>query len=547
MTTPSPAAARCLAAGLFAPRADRLCCLCLLLAPTLVHADMPAAPPRTTAEKSDYKETSRHADVVAFCEALSRQSDTVRLDTLGTTHEGRKVPLLVLADPPVSRPSQAGKRAVVLCVGNIHAGEVDGKEALLMLARDLAAGEGRGLLKDLVVLVVPNLNADGNEKLSKKNRQEQNGPAEVGTRANAQGLDLNRDFVKLETPEVRALVGAINTWDPAVVLDMHTTNGSFHRYAVTYDGPRNPAGDARVSGLAREVLTAVGKRMLERNRLDSYFYGNFSRDHKRWMTYPALPRFGVVYLGLRNRLALLCESYSYDPFKGRVRASRSFARSALEHVARGKERIRRVLSGADERVVRGGKKPRGDDRLALRFRASALKGPATVRGFVEERKDGRRINTGKPRDYEVELMLHCEPTLEVTRPFAYLFPASLANVAEVLQRHGVEVEELREEAELNVEVYRLGKLSRELIAYQKHNLLRVETTPRKATRRVPAGTYLVRTAQPLGTLAAYLLEPQSDDGLVAWNAFDAVLAEGKDFPVLRLPAPASITSGKVRR
>jgi murein tripeptide amidase MpaA len=219
--------------------------------------------PRTVAERTDYRETSRHADVTAFCEALAKQSPLVRLTDFGASTEGRKLHLLVLSDPPVSTPEEAAesKKPVVLAFANIHAGEVDGKEAVLALARDLAAE--KELLKKLVVLIVPNLNPDGNEKIDPKNRTSQNGPPTgVGTRANAQGFDLNRDFVKLESPEIRGLARVFNEWNPLLVVDCHTTNGSYHRYTLTYDGPRYPAADPRLVEAGQEkVLPDLAARM----------------------------------------------------------------------------------------------------------------------------------------------------------------------------------------------------------------------------------------------------------------------------------------------
>jgi dipeptidyl aminopeptidase/acylaminoacyl peptidase len=164
---------------------------------------------------------------------------------------------------------------------------------------------------------------------------------------------------------------------------------------------------------------------------------------------------------------------------------------------------------------------------------------------VEEVKDGKRVSTGQPKEYEVTYMGGAEPTLKVSRPFAYLFQASFTAVVENLQRHGVTVEQLREDVELDVEAYRVDKVAR-LPDFQKHQPVTLETTARKEARRVEAGTILVRTGQPLGTLAAYLLEPQSADGLATWNFFDAGTKEGQDFPVLRLPAPAPLTAGAVR-
>ncbi len=525
-----------------------LACLAVfsLLAPA-ARADGPGAAPRTAAERSDYRSTSLHADVVAFAEALAKLSPAVRLDTAGTSSEGRKLPLLIVADPPVSTPREVDGRTVVLAVGNIHAGEVDGKEALLMLARDLATGKERSLLKHFVVLIVPNFNPDGNEKLGTRNRPGQNGPPEAGLRANAQGLDLNRDFVKLESPEVRALVRLMNRWDPAVVIDTHTTNGSFHRYAITYDGPRHPAADSRLVDFVRgTLLPDVSRRLEKQDGLRSFFYGNFSRDRTRWEMYPAQPRYGVQYVGLRNRIAILSESYTYAPFRERVQASRAFVRNCLGYVAENKEKLRTLLSAARDATVSAGKAPRPSDEVALRQRTAPFKEPVVIAGFVEETKDGRRVATERPHDYRARFLGRCEPTLSVVRPFGYLYPAALTAVTETLQRHGIEVDELREGVELDVEVYRADRVVRGERLFQKHGLVTVEATARKEARLVPAGTVLVRTAQPLGTLAAYLLEPQAEDGLCAWNYFDAGLKEGADFPVLRLPAPAAPLTAPAR-
>ena len=260
--------------------------------------------PRTVAETSGYQSTSRYADVMNFCGELAKRSPLARLETFGTSHQGRALPLLVIADPPVSSAEEAAKagKLVVLAFANIHAGEVDGKEALLALARDLTDRKGHPLLKDLVVLLVPILNADGNERIDPKNRPRENGPANgAGTRENAQGLDLNRDFVKLESPEVRALVRLLNAWDPAVTIDCHTTNGSRHRYALTYDGPRYPLGNPALAELVnREVFPAVTRRVKETTGFDIAPYGNFSQDRTKWETYPATPRFGVQYVAARD-------------------------------------------------------------------------------------------------------------------------------------------------------------------------------------------------------------------------------------------------------
>src|SRR5208282_1843425 len=262
---------------------------------------------QTVAEQSGYKATARHGEVVALCQELARRNPNAYYTELGRSAEGRPLPLLVLADPPVHSALEAARsgKLVALAIGNIHAGEVCGKEALPILAREILATPHHPLLKDLVIALAPIYNADGNERVSKTNRPGQVGPEEgMGQRANARGLDLNRDFIKLEAPETRGLVRFLNEWNPHLFIDTHTTNGSHHRYTITYDGPKNPAGDPKVIGFMRQTffpeVTAVFKK---RTGLESFYYGNFNRggERKDWTSYPAEPRYGTTYVGLRNR------------------------------------------------------------------------------------------------------------------------------------------------------------------------------------------------------------------------------------------------------
>ncbi len=521
--------------------------LLLSLFPLLARAE--DTPLLTVAEKSEYKATARHADVLDFCERLAKQAPVVRLAELGKSGEGRKLPFVILADPPVSTPEEAAKskKLVVLVIANIHAGEVDGKEALLMLARDLATAKDKPLLKDLVIVFAPIFNADGNEKIAKTNRPEQAGPEDgVGVRANSQGLDLNRDYVKLESPEVRALVKCFNQWDPAVFVDCHTTNGSYHRYTMTYEGGRCPAGDPRIVSLVTdEMLPEITKRLEKETGYRSYFYGNFSPDRTRWETVPATPRYGTHYAGLRNRISILSESYTYAPFKDRVLGSRGFVKDILEYTAENKDKIRKLLDEARDATVKAGTELKETTKVPLQFKEAPRGRPYEFLGFVEEEKDGHRVNTGKPKSYELTYWGGTETTLAVRLPYAYLVPASQTKAVENLQRHGIVMEELREDIELDVEPYKVDEIKKGT-PFQKHESVTLTVTPRKESRRVEAGTIIVRTAQPLGNLAAFLLEPQSCDGLATWNFFDDALKEGKDFPVLRLPAKAALTTGRVR-
>jgi murein tripeptide amidase MpaA len=508
----------------------------------------------TLAESSGYEATSLHAEVLEFCRLLADRSPKVRLTELGVSREGRTLPLMVLADPPVSSAEEARRsgKLVVFAMGNIHAGEVDGKEALLMLARDLVddlpPGSARvpvgsngttaipradgSALGQLIVVFAPIFNADGNERISVEHRKSQAGPVKgVGIRENADGFDLNRDFVKLETPEVRSLVRFFNEWDPHVVVDCHTTNGSFHRYTITYEGGRCPAGDPSVIEFTRSrFLPDVDRRFESSTGYHSFFYGNFSPDHTRWETILPTPRYGTHYVGLRNRVAVLCESYSYAPFRDRVLGSYAFVHSVLRAASECSAELLSVVSEADRRSEGGAAPP--DNPLTVQFEEAA-DGRTSILGYVETTEGGRRRSTGEPKEYAVDFYGGTRPTAVVERPRGYLIPASLDSVAEKLREHGIQVMPLDEETAADVEVYRIRSVKRSS-PFQRHELVSLECDVRAERRTLPAGTLFIPIRQRLADLAGYLLQPQSEDGLAAWNFLDEQLTEGDDFPVLRL-------------
>jgi hypothetical protein len=242
---------------------------------------------------------------------------------------------------------------------------------------------------------------------------------------------------------------------------------------------------------------------------------------------------------------VLTEAYSYAPFKDRVLVTRDFCRALLEFADAHRDEIRTLLDDARRSTVEAGRNP--SDRVAIRTKARALPEKATVLGFVERVENGRNVATREPKDYTCALEIDFAPALEVPRPFAYLIPAgsATATAVDVLRAHGIAVEALKDEAKLALEVETIQSFVRGRRPFEGHETVDVLTS--KITRQerpVPAGTLVVRTAQPLGSLAVYLLEPRSDDGLVTWNFFDNALvpAGGADFPVTRLRQPAEIAT-----
>ena len=234
---------------------------------------------RTVPEKTDYRDTSKYADVMAFLEAIDKASDRVHLTTMGTTNEQRAIPLAVIGAPGASPQAVAGTGKLrVYIQGNIHGGEVEGKESAQMLLRDLAAGRHDDWLQSMVFLIAPIYNADGNERFALNNRGPQYGPmGGQGQRPNAQGLDLNRDHMKLDSPEARAVAKLMTDYNPHVALDLHTTNGTRHAYHLTYSPPLHPGTDPGIVDLLRKQwFPFVTKTVRDKYGWEYSYYGNVS-------------------------------------------------------------------------------------------------------------------------------------------------------------------------------------------------------------------------------------------------------------------------------
>ncbi|MES1227961.1 MAG: M14 family zinc carboxypeptidase, partial [Armatimonadota bacterium] len=274
--------------------------------------------PVNVAEASGYHKTSSYEDVVSFITQLEKAGAPIENRWIGKSTEGRKIPLVIVSDPPVhtAQEARAKGKLVVYIQANIHAGEVEGKEAALIMLRRIAQDKAAGkptLLKDMVLLVNPIYNADGNEKWGPvaKNRPEQDGPDIVGLRANGQNFDLNRDCIKAESPEMKAALESVYTkWDPDVVMDLHTTDGTRHGYELTYSPPLNPSTPNEVRTYSQDVLLPAVRADLKANKgILTFDYGN--AEGTAWRTFGQEGRYVTNYAGLCNRIGILSEATTF--------------------------------------------------------------------------------------------------------------------------------------------------------------------------------------------------------------------------------------------
>lgn len=490
----------------------------------------------TRAEKSDYKSTSDYKDVINFIDRLKSVSKNIRVETIARSAEGRDIPLLVIGNPlPDSHEDLTNdSRIVVYVEANIHAGEVEGKEASLMFARDILEGKYPVLLDHVILLICPLFNADGNEKISTLNRPDQNGPVNgVGVRYNGQYLDLNRDAMKAESPEVRGLLkNVFNRWDPYIFMDCHTTDGSYHVEPVTFTWMVNPNGDnTLISYLRDKMMPEISANLLSRYKTENCFYGEFYDmldPEKGWVMDASEPRYLVNYYGLRNRLGILNENYIYADFRTRVHGCYNLIHSLLEYASAHYPEIKELIMAADRRTITRGINATVVDSFATGYRVKAAEKKVTIKTYQAELVSDtgpRKIYKKSNRQITVTIPYYIDyyPVQKTGLPFAYLLTVNDPRIIKLLGTHGVLMEKLAVSARFDVERFDISELHGAPRLNQGHYMNSITGKYEDASIDFPAGTILIRMAQPLADVAAYLLEPESGDGLLAWNFLDRYL------------------------
>ncbi len=521
----------------------------------------PTAPAdyRTPAEATDYIRTASYDETMQMLSWLTNDPD-IRVGFFGQTVERRDLPYVVWGDwdgPPTGQLTDVAAlrrpdRTRVLVIGGIHSGEPAGKDAMLALLRDLAAGEHAAWADSLTLVVAPIYNADGNERRAFTNRPLQWGPVGgMGVRPNADGLDLNRDFMKAASPEARAMIGLIRDLDPHVVIDLHTTNGTAMGYHLTYAPGLHPDTPAAIDADLRDRwLPSISAALLAGDGMATYHYGNVpgafgeqASAPRGWYSFSAQPRFSTNYAGLRGRYAILSEAYSYASFQDRVTVSRRFTEEILDRVWAEARQVRARTEAADLGRVAG-------ETVAVRATWDALPQPVEV--LLGEVDTLRHPMSGEPmlarRDVRtpetMPAFVRFAASETVVAPQAYVvhFGPHQAAVRDLLDLHGIQY---RTEAVWGVARQRFAIDSVRVASRPFQNVAMQEVFGRweavaAETGAMPrlAPALVVPVGQPLGRLAVALLEPRSDDGVIAWAIVPpGELAAGGSVPIERIPAP----------
>lgn len=497
----------------------------------------------TPAERASFHTTPSYAETKTCLERLAAASPkTIHLTRFGVSPEGRDLMLVVAAKGGEFTPEAARKsgKEIVLVQSGIHAGEIEGKDAALMLLRDLSVGDGHAKLLDHAILVwLPIFNVDGHENSGPYNRINQNGPERMGFRATAQNLNLNRDYTKADEPEMRAWLAMFDAWMPDLFMDIHTTDGADYQYDLTWYleewGPLDPAvkawQDTALKGAIFPAFDRKGHKQapyleLVDHRDITKGIGNFGSG----------PRFSTGYVALRNRAALLVETHMLKSYEVRVRATYDLVLATLEYLDAHPGTLRAAVTQADANTI-----AHAGAEIPVAFRTTDEAIPFKLEGyaFSQQKSDISgdtwvTYDPKTPKTYEIPFHRDLIATASVKLPAAYVVPAAWPQIADKLVQHGIRFEKLAHATTLDAERYRLANPVWESKPFEGRHLLRdVSIASERAKVDVPAGSIVVPMDQPTANLIANLLEPAASDSLVRWGFFDAMF-EQKESPDARV-------------
>lgn len=493
---------------------------------------VPASDPWITpSERGALKTTPRYDETIAYLRRLVAASPHLRMLSLGRSGEGRDI-WMVIASNEGAFTAEALRRStkpLVFAQAGIHAGEIDGKDAGLMLLRDMTVrGTKRELLDGANFLFVPIFNVDGHERFHAFTRLNQRGPVEAGWRTNARNLNLNRDYVKADTPEMRAMIRALVTYDPDLYLDLHVTDGSDYQYDITY-GWNGPAAHspAIAHWLERAFRPAVDRGLQAMGHIPGPLV--FTDDPLEGIvTGQTDPRLSNGYGDARHMASVLVENHSLKPYDQRVLGTYVFLEHALRVAA---------AEGASLRTASRQARAARAERVPLAWRVPENETPREIDVLgVESRRslsavsgDVRREWLGRPVTRRAPERIASEVATSAARPVAYWVPPQWSEVIALLELHGIQYERLSEPRELELTMLRFGAPDYAPAQFEGHVRVTAPATPERRRERFPAGTVRVPTDQRLGTLAVLMLDPASPDSLFQWGFFHSILTATEYF------------------
>lgn len=494
----------------------------------------------TPAEAAQFRTTPGYADTLAYLERLHQAAPgKIRLETFGTTPEGRPMTVVIASNDGSFSPqaARAAHKPVVLLQAGIHPGEIEGKDAGLMLLRDFAVtGKLPHLLDHAVLVYIPVFSVDGHENSSPYHRINQNGPEAQGFRGQSQYLNLNRDYVKADAPEMRAWLQLWQRWLPDFLIDVHTTDGADYQYDLTWYTEDPHKLDPGVAAWQKALTDAAIPAYEARGHLASiYLEFKDGADPRKGITnFGSGPRFSTGYAALQDRPALLIETHMLKPYAVRVHAVYDLVDVLLERIGDDPDALLKTTAAADARTIARAGDPSA--RVALTFKPDPASTPYDLRGYAYtvthsdiSGSDWIRYDPSHPRNYTIPNWNGLLPDVSVDPPAAYAIPAQWTVLIDRLDAHGIAYRRLARPMKVTAQGYRLDQPRWAEKPFEGHLMLRdfqLHAEPRELT--LPAGSVIVPLDQRGANVAIELLEPQAPDSMLRWGYLDAIF-EPKEY------------------
>jgi hypothetical protein len=493
---------------------------------------------RTAAEENDFSRHTSYPEMMEYLHALKLSSLDMRMGTYGVTREGRDLPYVIFSRPLVSQPweVQLLGRPVVLLAANVHGGERTFREGLLVLMRDLATRgtPANALLDRLVVLVAPQMNPDGFH--SGQVNQQTGLPS--GTRGTQWAPDLNRDYVKLEHPEIAGYIGnLVNKWHPHVFIDGH--NGGAQPYNLNYQCASHAAPDQRLTALCDlEIFPAIDRALATEN-MKSFYYqyagssgGQDERDERIWTTGGFEARIGRNYGGFVNSIGILFEAPGGQNLRTGARAGYLAYKAVMDYVAENAQKVMSTIQTARDETIAWGLAAQGEVPVRMRY------GPDDRTVQWELVRDGRTVTVTSDSLIKKPVTL-----LARRRPYAYILPWYAEEAVAMLRRHNIVVEQLTEPTTLRVQAYTIRDVT--YTQQYNHSAAVVVEVGEVVEREedFTKGAYVVPTGQVLGRLVSHMLEVETEDNVIYWNTMDAWLPRPTERAAPPTESTAAVTAG----
>jgi len=491
-------------------------------------------------ERSGFTATPGYDKSMEYFQTLADFSPWAEFKSFGISPQGRELKFLIVSKENAFNSAEAKEihKPILLIINGIHAGEIGGKDASMLLLRDiLITKEKESLIDSVTLLIVPIFNVDGHERTGKHNRINQNGPEEMGWRTTAQNLNLNRDWMKADAPEMRAMLKLFSEWLPDFTIDTHATDGADYQYTITYEVEKfSNIYSGTAHWLKENFIPSLEKGVEEKGFLVyPYIY------LKNWregldggiIDWAASPRFSTGYAALQNRPSLLIETHMIKPYKERVYSTKAMLETTIEFVNTNATELIELNREADifsaESLLKQKKYLPVSFKESGKYEMIDFKGYAYYRDSSKISGSKKLVYTDVKKDFKIKYFNDIVPMDSVKLPKAYLIPKEWSNLVDILKIHGIQVDYLKVDSNFEVTKYRFNNVKFANSSYEGRQRVEFEYDLIREKRIVPSGTFYIPTNQRTVRLIANLLEPKSGDSFIRWGFMNSIFEQKEYF------------------